>query len=689
MLKNIFLILILFLRKTFVFIIIPLITYSGCRTGTVTVKEKEYLNASSSQSADDLFVVDCLLPGQIRKLGRMTYLTPRKPIKTAALYCEIRGGEYVAYDRSNYKTALSVWLSKAKEGDKVAQTYVGEIFEKGLGIEPDYVLAAQWYRKAADQGNERAQINLGYLYEKGLGVKKDPLTALNWYRKASGLKEAITLDPASINVKVQKELEELRKEVERRKRESESLKNQLKKTKEQLKNTREELEQRRNKVETELQKLENSREELARLKKKAEDKRDYAEIEKLKNQLKQREADLEHKSQEMNKLQQNIVRLEDETKDYKKQLKEIQMKQKLLALAGPTIEMIDPPIMPTRGLSIVKVPSKIEIERIIVGKVSAPAGLLTFTVNDREEKIEKNGLFSVPILVKSSGVPVKVVAIDKQGKRATINFRLTPKKEDVPPPPPPPPINFGNYYALIIGNENYNHWSTLATPEEDAKDTSEVLKKKYGFKTRVLLDATQYDVLKALNELRGELTENDNLLIYYAGHGYLEERIQRSYWIPVDGEKESDAKWIPAFRITDILSIMKARHVLVVADSCYSGALTRSAQARIGVGLTDEKRYERIKTMLQRRSRQVLTSGDIQPVLDIGGGEHSVFAKAFLDVLKENNEILEGYDLYKAVSARVVYETSGSPIKQEPQYAPLRFSGHESGDFFFKPITRL
>ena len=95
-------------------------------------------------------------------------------IKTSAQDCEIRGGEYVSYDRSDYATALKVWLPQAKEGDKVAQTYVGEIYEKGLGVQPDYVLAAEWYRNAAEQGYERAQINLGYLYEKGLGVAKDP-----------------------------------------------------------------------------------------------------------------------------------------------------------------------------------------------------------------------------------------------------------------------------------------------------------------------------------------------------------------------------------------------------------------------------------------------------------------------------------------------------------------------------------
>ncbi|MDN5862443.1 MAG: hypothetical protein L0H19_03250, partial [Salinisphaera sp.] len=136
---------------------------------------------------DQLQIVDCLLPGQIRKLGSMVYKTQRRPIRTTAADCEVRGGEYVAYDRADYRSALHVWLARAKAGKAKAQNYVGEIFEKGLGRTPDYVSAAAWYRRAAEQGDARAQINLGFLYEKGLGVEKDVTKALYWYRKASGL----------------------------------------------------------------------------------------------------------------------------------------------------------------------------------------------------------------------------------------------------------------------------------------------------------------------------------------------------------------------------------------------------------------------------------------------------------------------------------------------------------------------
>lgn len=140
--------------------------------------------------AEDLTVVDCLLPGKMRRMGRtITWVTRPRPVKQTATDCEILGGQYILFDRANPDTALSVWMSAAEAGDATAQTYVGEIHERGLGRARDYGAAALWYRKAADQGNPRAQLLLGALYEKGLGVERDPVKALDLYRKAAGLSE--------------------------------------------------------------------------------------------------------------------------------------------------------------------------------------------------------------------------------------------------------------------------------------------------------------------------------------------------------------------------------------------------------------------------------------------------------------------------------------------------------------------
>src|SRR5215467_7448006 len=164
---------------------------------------------------EDLLIVDCLLPSQIRRLGQqVTYLSARRAVKTSARDCEIRGGEYVAYDRANYATALKVWLPLAEQGDASAQTNVGEIFEKGLGVPPDYAAAVVWYRRGAERGYSRAAINLGQLYEQGHGVPKDPVQALGWYRKAAGLGD-LPFGLAATPTPPSQETQQLRLEVAR------------------------------------------------------------------------------------------------------------------------------------------------------------------------------------------------------------------------------------------------------------------------------------------------------------------------------------------------------------------------------------------------------------------------------------------------------------------------------------------
>ncbi|WP_296926398.1 tetratricopeptide repeat protein [Thiohalocapsa sp.] len=140
--------------------------------------------------AEDLTVVDCLLPGRMRRMGTtVTWVTRPRPVKKTATDCEILGGQYILFDRANPSTALAVWRSAADAGDATAQTYVGEIYERGLTGTANPAEAARWYKKAADQGFARAQLLLGNLYEKGQGVPKDPVQALDLYRKAADLNE--------------------------------------------------------------------------------------------------------------------------------------------------------------------------------------------------------------------------------------------------------------------------------------------------------------------------------------------------------------------------------------------------------------------------------------------------------------------------------------------------------------------
>src|SRR5262249_25771322 len=119
-------------------------------------------------------------------------------------------------------------MTAAEAGDAEAQNNVGEIYERGLGGDPNYEAAVIWYQKAGDQGFSRALFNLGTLYEQGLGVEKDRLKALNLYRRAWGVPEDNVVF-ASAAQREQEELRaQLRKVIEEKDQQLQLLQKQLK-----------------------------------------------------------------------------------------------------------------------------------------------------------------------------------------------------------------------------------------------------------------------------------------------------------------------------------------------------------------------------------------------------------------------------------------------------------------------------
>src|SRR3990167_9421833 len=86
-----------------------------------------------------------------------------------------------AYRKGDYATALKEWQPLAAKGNADAQNNLGVLYEKGQGVERNFVESVAWYRRAADQGHAQAQNNVGVMYEKGLGVKPDAKQAASWY----------------------------------------------------------------------------------------------------------------------------------------------------------------------------------------------------------------------------------------------------------------------------------------------------------------------------------------------------------------------------------------------------------------------------------------------------------------------------------------------------------------------------
>lgn len=354
--------------------------------------------------------------------------------------------------------------------------------------------------------------------------------------------------------------------------------------------------------------------------------------------------------------------------------------------APPAIELIDPPVASTRSITRVMMSPDAE-RRLIVGRASAEAGILSLTVNGSSQLLDGQGLFKAEVATHDRRTPVTIVAVDGGGGSSTVTFDLI-REEPADTEPAAGDEVFGRYHALVVANNEYQHLDDLATPENDGTVIARILRERYGFEVTTLYDATRYDILSGLNDMRRQLTENDNLLIYFAGHGAYDKANNRGHWLPVDAEQDSTANWVSTVDITDLVNGMSARHVLVVADSCYSGALSRSAQTDLDPGMSEDLRLRWLQAIARTRSRHVLTSGGLKPVPDDGGNGHSIFANALIEVLGHGEGVIESSAIFREVKRRVEDRAEALQVDQTPNYAQLKLTGHEYGEFVLVTRTR-
>ncbi len=729
------------------------VAQSDSSNGTVSTTTSDLQEMTSNEHHTEAFeVVDCLLPGQVRRLGvQMIYMSPRRPVRATAEDCVIRGGEYISYDRADYNTSLEIWKKAADLGNVEAQYYVATLYERGVTGTSDYVAAAQWYKEAADQGHRQAAMNLGRLYDQGLGVEQNSQLAFSWMTKASGLEQTELTN--LLNRSATRELQTLQKTVKVKDREIHALQSSLSQTRgekaklqnllarEQAKAEAErthlaQLEQHYQQIKTRLQaakaqgverekdiqhyqqQLQNLEKQLAQKNLEGEQvkslesnyralQQQLTHLQREKDQERtrrqQQERDYQQVQQELEQSRKQVAQQENEMVGLKEKIENLTSSQlvvnrppgKDLGLEGPKIQIIDPPMVGVRGVRVEAPRRDVYLSqdhaRSITGRVLAPAGLWEVRVNGLVVDVDQKGEFSYDLPVvrsKEQAVPVDILAVDIQNKRSVSSLNVLwgipdPTQTALSQGRQKP---FGQYHALVIGNDHYQHWEPLQNAIADAEAVGDVLHDQYGFQVKVLKDASRKDILKTLNDYRKLLTEQDNLLIYYAGHGYLEPNIDRGYWIPVEAELQDNSDWILLPTITDLLQLMTAKHILVVADSCFAGKLTRSSLAQLQPGLSDEARMDLLQTLAEKRVRTALTSGGVRPVLDEGGGGHSIFTEALLGVLKNNVEILETERVYLAVRNRVMKSAQMLNAEQIPTYSPIHLAGHESlGDFIFVP----
>lgn len=233
----------------------------------------------------------------------------------------------------------------------------------------------------------------------------------------------------------------------------------------------------------------------------------------------------------------------------------------------------------------------------------------------------------------------------------------------------------GNSYFLGIGINQYKAFPKLYNAVKDVEDLLEVLQARYKIdRAYLVLDkqATREGIITQLDQLVKTVQTNDKLLIYYSGHGHLDKDINKGYWIPTDAEKDNTVKYIRNSTIKEYIEVIKAKHILLISDSCFSGSLFMEGSMR-SVAAMEE--------LDQRISRWAFCSGrHDEAVFDGTPGTNSPFAASIIEVLQTNTH--KNLNIGKVVNQ--VIESTRANYEQLPEGNPMFGVGHRGGQYIFQ-----
>ena len=236
------------------------------------------------------------------------------------------------------------------------------------------------------------------------------------------------------------------------------------------------------------------------------------------------------------------------------------------------------------------------------------------------------------------------------------------------------------YYALVIGVSDYlfnsEGLTDLDEPIRDAIELQRTLTNSYTFEEDnviLLKNPNRSRVINALEAISASITPSDNLLVFYAGHGIWDEKLEIGYWLPADATMNSKANWLSNSRIRDYISGIKTKHTLLISDACFSGSIfkTRSVAAST---LETTLQVDGFAKVYRLPSRKAMTSGALNTVPD-----QSSFMAYLIRRLEDNQKrYISARQVFTQMETAVINNTSNVP-----QYGTIQNAGDEGGDFIF------
>ena len=344
--------------------------------------------------------------------------------------------------------------------------------------------------------------------------------------------------------------------------------------------------------------------------------------------------------------------------------------------APPEVVITEPIV--ERGFKIVKT------KKILVkGKATDKDGIYEIKINGVDAIIKETGEFTAEVPLKIGDNDLVVKATDLKMASSTKTFSIKRKSPDIDIDNDDVvvvnnndnnlDVGFGQYYALLIGVSSYGDGAITdlgGLPSKDAQDLANILMSKYNFKKEnvVVLNNSpkENEIIKEFSKLKKKVTNKDNLLVFYAGHGVYDEKSQVGHWLPSDADMEYELNLISNSQVVDYLKAIQSKHTLLISDACFSGSIFKTREFK-AAPKSVQKKYE-------LTSRKAITSGTLKTVPN-----KSVFLKYLLQRLESNNS--------DYLSARQLFNTIEEPVMNNspntPQYGTIYGIGDEGGDFIF------
>lgn len=330
----------------------------------------------------------------------------------------------------------------------------------------------------------------------------------------------------------------------------------------------------------------------------------------------------------------------------------------------PSIKMLSPVFDENR---VFRTEEK-EVE--LMGEITDASKIRFVSVNTEIRMVNETGIFAETLSLVPGENQILIKTMDEHNHMRELVFTIESN---------PPVLTLedkilkkSRYFGLVIGIDNYRDPSIpdLDNPVKDAKSIVESLTNHYTFEKEdviLLKNPSRNEIIEELDGMRGKITPEDNLLIFYAGHGYWDKEARIGYWLPSDASRKTTADWFRNSTLVDYVQAINSKHTLLITDACFAGSIFKTRS----ITLDNEMVYDRIYEI---PSRKAMTSGAMTEVPD-----RSAFVQYLVQRLDENSETyLSSEELFSSFRMAVISNSSVLP-----QYGEIQNVGNQGGDFIF------